>query len=121
MSAQTGLERLQPSRDDLKAFSAAFGTSASAPLFHMRAHTPEAARAAEALAAAHGGGHEVIELDEAALAAAHATLDSGASEEVQLFALGSPALTRTRTAHRTRTPPVHHSTTSVSPTPNRTP
>ena len=50
----------------------------------MRQHTPEAEAAAAHLAAAHGGGHEIVELDAAALAEAHATLDSGASDEVQL-------------------------------------
>jgi predicted aconitase/predicted aconitase with swiveling domain len=43
----TGLERAstaQPSRDALKAFSAAFATSAGAPMFHMLDITPEAAQ-----------------------------------------------------------------------------
>ncbi|KAM5353151.1 hypothetical protein ACJ41O_001238 [Fusarium nematophilum] len=38
----TGLEALKPSNDDLKAFSAAFATSSSAPMFHMVNLTPEA-------------------------------------------------------------------------------
>lgn len=38
----TGLEDLGPSSDDLKAFSAAFATSSSAPMFHMVKVTPEA-------------------------------------------------------------------------------
>ncbi|KAJ4355317.1 hypothetical protein N0V95_002992 [Ascochyta clinopodiicola] len=40
----TGLEHVKPppSRDDLKAFSAAFATSAGAPMFHMMGITPEA-------------------------------------------------------------------------------
>ncbi|KAJ4309415.1 hypothetical protein N0V94_008940 [Neodidymelliopsis sp. IMI 364377] len=38
----TGLESSNPSRDDLKAFSAAFATSAGAPMFHMAGITPEA-------------------------------------------------------------------------------
>ncbi|KAH6895894.1 hypothetical protein B0T10DRAFT_587444 [Thelonectria olida] len=38
----TGLESLTPSKDDLKAFSAAFATSSSAPMFHMVNVTPEA-------------------------------------------------------------------------------
>ncbi|KAG9251557.1 uncharacterized protein F5Z01DRAFT_627373 [Emericellopsis atlantica] len=37
-----GLEGLAPSLDDLKTFGAAFGTSASAPLFHIVGITPEA-------------------------------------------------------------------------------
>ncbi len=38
----TGVEGLKPTRDDLKAFSAAFATAASAPMFHMVNQTPEA-------------------------------------------------------------------------------
>lgn len=38
-----GLEALQPSMDDLKAFSAAFATTSSASMFHMHGVTPEAA------------------------------------------------------------------------------
>lgn len=38
-----GTARAQPSRDDLKAFSAAFATSAGAPMYHMLGITPEAA------------------------------------------------------------------------------
>ncbi len=37
-----GLEELQPSMDDLKAFSAAFATTSSASMFHMSEVTPEA-------------------------------------------------------------------------------
>ncbi len=37
-----GLESAQPSMDDLKAFSAAFATTSSAPMFHMHGVTPEA-------------------------------------------------------------------------------
>lgn len=44
-----GLAHAAPTRDDLKAFSAAFGTSASAPLFHLAGHTPEAPTAQAAL------------------------------------------------------------------------
>ncbi|KAJ6190257.1 hypothetical protein N7519_000278 [Penicillium mononematosum] len=37
-----GLQALAPSRDDLKAFGAAFATVSSAPMFHMLGVTPEA-------------------------------------------------------------------------------
>jgi predicted aconitase len=50
----TGLERLKLARDELKAFAAAFGTSASAPMFHIVGVTPEAAD----LASAAGGKSE---------------------------------------------------------------
>ncbi|MGB7205204.1 MAG: aconitase X catalytic domain-containing protein, partial [Anderseniella sp.] len=38
----TGLEYLTPSKDDLKAVCAAFGTTSAAPMLHVRGHTPEA-------------------------------------------------------------------------------
>jgi predicted aconitase len=38
----TGLEALQPTRDDLKALCAAFGTTSGAPMLHVAGHTPEA-------------------------------------------------------------------------------
>lgn len=40
----TGLEHAGPSISDLKAFGAAFATTASAPMFHIRGVTPEAAK-----------------------------------------------------------------------------
>ncbi|KAF9894512.1 hypothetical protein FE257_006396 [Aspergillus nanangensis] len=39
-----GMEEAAPSRADLKAFSAAFGTTASAAMFHVKGVTPEAAQ-----------------------------------------------------------------------------
>ncbi|KAJ4379853.1 hypothetical protein N0V86_005037 [Didymella sp. IMI 355093] len=51
----TGLDRTstaqQPSRDVLKAFSAAFATSAGAPMFHILGITPEAAQHSALVAA----------------------------------------------------------------------
>lgn len=38
----TGLELSNPSRDDLKSFAAAFGTTSSACMFHIVNVTPEA-------------------------------------------------------------------------------
>lgn len=38
----TGLETFSPSRDDLKALCAAFGTTSGAPMLHVAGHTPEA-------------------------------------------------------------------------------
>jgi predicted aconitase/predicted aconitase with swiveling domain len=38
----TGLEKLSPSKDDLKAMCAAFGTTSAAPMLHIFGHTPEA-------------------------------------------------------------------------------
>ena len=39
----TGLEATTPSRDDLKAMCAAFGTTSASPMLHVAGHTPEAA------------------------------------------------------------------------------
>lgn len=49
--AVTGLEGLQPSRDDLKAFAAAFATLSAAPMFHLVGLTPEAPDLARCVAA----------------------------------------------------------------------
>jgi predicted aconitase len=38
----TGLEGSRPTRDDLKAFAAAFATTSAAPMFHIAGVTPEA-------------------------------------------------------------------------------
>ncbi len=38
----TGLQRTQPTRDDLKSFAAAFATTSAAPMFHIAGVTPEA-------------------------------------------------------------------------------
>jgi len=45
----TGLEATAPSRDDLKAFSAAFATTSAAPMFHIVGITPEAPDLASAM------------------------------------------------------------------------
>ncbi|MFK7792041.1 MAG: aconitase X [Devosiaceae bacterium] len=37
----TGLENTAPTRDDLKAMCAAFGTTSAAPILHVSGHTPE--------------------------------------------------------------------------------
>jgi cis-L-3-hydroxyproline dehydratase len=45
-----GLEQTAPTRDDLKAFAAAFATTSAAPMFHIAGITPEAPDAATAMA-----------------------------------------------------------------------
>ncbi|KQT57545.1 MULTISPECIES: aconitase X [unclassified Aureimonas] len=71
-----------PSRDDLKALCAAFGTTSAAPMLHVEGVTPEAAGAALPDAA-----HAVITLVD--LAAGWRRLNEG-PEEVDLVAIGSP-------------------------------
>ncbi|MFK7967410.1 MAG: aconitase X [Burkholderiaceae bacterium] len=46
----TGLAHLAPTEDDLKAFSAAFATTSSAPMFHLQGVTPEADAEAQRIA-----------------------------------------------------------------------
>jgi hypothetical protein len=73
-----GLEGLAPggaSRDHLKAFSAAFGSTASVPLFHMVGHTPEALTVEQALG--HAPPLETVRLTPTDLATVWVTLNSG--------------------------------------------
>src|SRR5690606_9726410 len=48
-SVVCGLERVPASRDDLRAFGAAFATTSAAPMFHKVGHTPEAATIEQAV------------------------------------------------------------------------
>ena len=84
--AVLGLEAARPSRDDLKAFGAAFATTSAAPLFHLVGVTPEA----PTLAAVAAPELEIEDIGLAELCQAWAELDSGAAREVQLVALGNP-------------------------------
>ncbi|QAZ45326.1 aconitase X [Mesorhizobium sp. Pch-S] len=77
-----GLGTARPSRDDLKALCAAFGTTSAAPMLHVEGVTPEADGASAADA-----DHAVI--TRADLAAAWKNLNAG-PEEVELVAIGSP-------------------------------
>jgi hypothetical protein len=82
----TGLETASPTRDDLKAFSAAFGTTASTPLFHLAGVTPEAPDVATALGGDDHGSSGAVRrsISRAALAAAFSRLNSSSASEVQL-------------------------------------
>eukprot|EP00435_Cladocopium_sp_Y103_P027845 s4336_g6.t2 len=85
-----GLENLHPTRDDLKAFSAAFGTSSSAPMFHI---------APDLQSVLHDKDAEVIDLTQEDLMAVWQDLDADGSCDavesclvgvVDLVALGNP-------------------------------
>ncbi|MGE5766842.1 MAG: aconitase X [Bacteroidota bacterium] len=76
-----GLEASAPGPDDLKAFGAAFATTAAAPMFHIAGVTPEAA--------AQRPGRR-LRIDRAALRRAWAELDSAGAEEIGLVSLGNP-------------------------------
>lgn len=83
-----GLEQAAPSRDDLKAFGAAFATTSAAPMFHIAGVTPEAPSAAQAL-----GGmapRRVLSISAQDLLASWRELNSADSPELGLVSLGNP-------------------------------
>ncbi len=77
-----GLAVGQPSRDDLKALCAAFGTTSASPMLHIEGVTPEAVGAA-----AEDADHASISRDD--LRATWAHLNDGPTA-VELVAIGSP-------------------------------
>lgn len=83
-----GLESAAPSRDDLKAFGAAFATTSSAPMFHIVNVTPEAATVQTALGGLAPESEHQITTQE--LQRAWRELDSASERKVDLVALGNP-------------------------------
>ncbi|CBF78298.1 hypothetical protein AN8629.2 [Aspergillus nidulans FGSC A4] len=79
----TGLESTNPTRSDLKAFSAAFATTASAPMFHISGITPEAKQFDLA-------GLKRIPLADDNLLSALNGLITAADDSVGLVSLGNP-------------------------------
>ncbi|KAL4813767.1 hypothetical protein BDW67DRAFT_102275 [Aspergillus spinulosporus] len=79
----TGLEPTNPTRSDLKAFSAAFATTASAPMFHIAGITPEAKQFAPA-------GLKRVRLADDNLLSALNGLTTAADDSVGLVSLGNP-------------------------------
>lgn len=77
----TGLEATKPSRDDLKAMCAAFGTTSAAPMLHVAGHTPEAADFAEPA--------DLVTVTRADLAQVWTELNQG-PRQIDLVAFGSP-------------------------------
>jgi len=77
----TGLEATTPSRDDLKAMCAAFGTTSAAPMLHVAGHTPEAADFTEPA--------DLVTVTRADLARVWAELNQG-PRQIDLIAFGSP-------------------------------
>ena len=81
-----GLEGASPSTDDLKAFAAAFATTASAPTFHLAGITPEADGVAGAPIDA-----PPVRLDPDAIARVRRALDTAAPDaRVDVVCLGNP-------------------------------
>ncbi len=77
-----GLGAAKPSRDDLKALCAAFGTTSAAPMLHIEDVTPEARLEPVETA-------ETVTVSLADMAAGWSLLNEG-PEDVQLVAIGSP-------------------------------
>jgi predicted aconitase/predicted aconitase with swiveling domain len=77
-----GLAAAAPSRDDLKALCAAFGTTSAAPMLHIEGVTPEAKGAADSAA-------DHVAISRADMAAGWVALNKG-PEEIELVAIGSP-------------------------------
>ena len=92
----TGLETLSPTLDDHKAFSAAFATTSSVPIYHIAGHTPEAETAAETLRAQ--SDLESIVVDAYDLHQSWQELNSATSDQVNLVCLGNPHLSLTECA-----------------------
>lgn len=77
-----GLAATQPSRDNLQALCAAFGTTSAAPMLHIEGVTPDAENAAADDA-------DRVRITRGDIGAAWLSLNSG-PEEVDLVAFGSP-------------------------------
>lgn len=77
-----GLGPAKPSRDDLKALCAAFGTTSAAPMLHIEGVTPEAGLPPLETA-------DIVTVSPYDMAAGWSLLNEG-PEEVQLVAIGSP-------------------------------
>ncbi|PYH88523.1 DUF521 domain protein [Aspergillus ellipticus CBS 707.79] len=86
-----GLESLAPSKDDLKAFGAAFATVSSAPMFHIVNITPEAPTLSAAL---NPTSHpHTISIAWPDLAHCYTTLNTAPTgQPISLISLGSPHL-----------------------------
>jgi hypothetical protein len=82
-----GLEEVPASRDDLKAFGAAFATTSAAPMFHILGITPEA----QSLDQATGGAVlRRVAVTQADLADTWRELNNAATPAVDLVSLGNP-------------------------------
>lgn len=83
----TGLEHMNVSRDDLKAFGAAFATTSSAPMFHIAGKTPEAINPSleQWMATT-----PVVKTTKNDLASVWSRLDKGTETKIDLISLGNP-------------------------------
>jgi hypothetical protein len=82
-----GLEALGASRDDLKAFGAAFATTSAVAMFHILGVTPEAATLEQATG---GAPHSHMTVTQGDLQATWRELNNATGAEVDLVSLGNP-------------------------------
>ncbi len=85
-----GLENTAPSTDHLKAFSAAFATTSSVPLFHLASITPEALPDSSLLTGEAATDLRVLTVTAQDLATSWATLNSATTSRVDMVCLGNP-------------------------------
>lgn len=85
-----GLSSSHPTTDDLKAFSAAFATTSSVPMFHMEGITPEAAGVAQRLASSDAKTLPVKLISQEDLRASWLSLNTAPSDRVDMVCLGNP-------------------------------
>ncbi|QXI31090.1 cis-3-hydroxy-L-proline dehydratase [Pseudomonas vanderleydeniana] len=93
-----GLERSQPSLDDLKAFGAAFATTSAAPLFHIAGVTPEALDPAQVA----GASLPVERIEPSDLLVSWHELNSARTPSVDVISLGNPHFSLSEFAHLAR-------------------
>ena len=89
-----GLERFAPAPDDHKAFSAAFATTSSVPMYHIASITPEANWAMKSVPS----NINTIKVDKPDLLESWNELNSATSEKVDVVCLGNPHFSATECA-----------------------
>lgn len=94
-----GLEKCHVSRDNLKAFCAAFGTTGSSPLIHVAGVTPEAIDDDVLERWIHLSSISTVEITQKQLEDRYELLDKNKGSKIDLVALGNPHLSITECQH----------------------
>ena len=89
-----GLEDFAPTSDNHKAFSAAFATTSSVPMYHIAAITPEADNAESAMSSM----TKTVKVDIPDLLTSWKELNSATDENVDLVCFGNPHFSATECA-----------------------
>lgn len=85
-----GLENSAPTNDDLKAFSAAFATTSSVPMFHILGITPEANIPAIANSVSTQGAMARMSISLEELTHSWNSLNTATTQQVDMVCLGNP-------------------------------